>query len=78
MSIESRKTKSGSLQRIDLGLRWYGWDVGDGIRRYASVGIGRHQLSFSEIDVVRNDLAFGMGFAQQAKLGSMLSVQILV
>jgi hypothetical protein len=70
-SIESRKTESGSLQRIGLGLRWYGWDLGGGIRSYGSLGIGRHQLSFAEIDVVRNDIAFGMGFAQQAKIGGM-------
>jgi hypothetical protein len=68
-SIESRKPESGSFNRLGVGLRWYGLDFGSGMRVYGSVGVGRHRLEFSEIDVARNDIALGFGLAQQAKLG---------
>ncbi len=68
-SIESRKPESGSFNRLGLGLRWCGLDFGSGMRVYGSVGVGRHRLAFSEIDVARNDIALGFGLAQQAKLG---------
>jgi hypothetical protein len=61
---------SGSMTRVGAGVRWHWLALDRGaIRLYVEASVGQQWISAPHIDVRRDDLAVGFGFAQQESLG---------